>query len=169
MLSLSALQTVDIRKLLRQPKPHNGASKTPRKLPLRPGDLLEDQVAAIHSPDFPGECLLVCLNSRLRSERARKRDKLLQVTEQMLHHIASMVDHGTGSVRGRKDTINRRVGRDTHHKLVEKQSTIEVTDRQLTWSRKRDSISQEALLDGIYVVRASLTAQQVEANAVVTA
>ena len=166
---ISALKTVDIRKLLRQPRPKQGASRTAGKPPLQPGKLLEDQVAEIQSPDFPGERLLVCLNPRLRDERARKREQLLQATEQILDHIAGMVKRGTGPARGGKDAINRRVGRDANRKLVEKHFTIEVTDTELTWSRKPDSISREALLDGIYVIRTSLTAEQMEANAAVAA
>ena len=163
---ISALKTVDIRKLLKQPQPKKGAAETPGQPTLRPGELLEDQVAEIHSPAFPDERLLVCLNPRLRDERARKREQLLQATEQILHHIAGMVERGTGPARGGKDAINRRVGRDANRKLVERHFTIEVTDTQLTWSRKPESISQEALLDGIYVVRTSLTAEQMEAHAV---
>ena len=166
---ISALKTVDIRKLLRQPKPKKGAAETPGKPPLRPGELREDQVAEIHSPAFPDERLLVCLNPRLRDELARKREQLLQATEEILHHIAGMVERGTGPAQGGKDAINRRVGRAANRKLVEKHFTIEVTDTQLTWSRKPDSIAQEALLDGIYVVRTSLTAEQMEAHAAVAA
>ena len=166
---ISALTTVDIRKLLKQPQPKKGAAETPGKPPLRPGELLEDQVAEIHSPAFPDERLLVCLNPRLRDERARKRERLLQATEEILDHIAGMVERGTGPAPGGKDAINRRVGRDANRKLVEKHFTIEVTDTQLTWSRKPDSISQEALLDGIYVVRTSLPAEQMEASAAVAA
>ena len=166
---ISALKTVDIRKLLKQPQPQKGAAETAGKPPLRPGELREDQVAEIHSPAFPDERLLVCLNPRLRDERARKREQLLQATEEILHHIAGMVERGTGPAQGGKDAINRRVGREANCKLVEKHFTIKVTDTQLTWSRKPDSISQEALLDGIYVVRTSLTAEQMEANAAVAA
>ena len=166
---ISALKTVDIRKLLRQPQPQEGACETPRQPPLRPAQLLADQVAEIHSPEFPGERLVVCLNPRLRDERARKREQLLQATEEILHHIAGMVERGTGPARGGKDAINRRVGRDANRRLVEKHFTIEVSDTQLTWSRKSDSIAREALLDGIYVVRTSLTAEQMEANAAVAA
>ena len=80
-----------------------------------------------------------------------------------------MVERGTGPAKGGKDAINRRVGRDANRKLVEKHFTIEVTDTQLSWSRKPDSISQEALLDGIYVVRTSLAAERREASAAVAA
>ena len=74
---ISALRTVDIRKLLQAPKGHPA--------PLRPESLVADTVAEILSPHFPGERLLVCLNPRLRQQSARKREELLQATEARLH------------------------------------------------------------------------------------
>jgi len=43
-----------------------------------PEALVPDAVAEVTGPDFPGERLMVCLNPRLRQERARKREELLQ-------------------------------------------------------------------------------------------
>ena len=63
---ISALTTKGIRQLLQVAE---GASSAP----LQPGELVPDAVADIVSPAFPGERLLVCLNPRLREERARKR------------------------------------------------------------------------------------------------
>ena len=81
---LSALKTADLRKLL---KP----LKDGRAAPLQPAGLQPDAVAEILSPDFPGERLMVCLNPRLRVERARKREALLQATEAILERIAGIV------------------------------------------------------------------------------
>ena len=90
---------------------------------------------------------------------------MLQATERIVDRIAGMVERGTGPAWGGKDAISRRVGRDATRRLVEKHFTIEVTDTQLTWSRKPGSTSQEALLDGVHVVRTSLAAERMEANA----
>ena len=73
---VSALTTRDIRKLLKPPKKPSPAQ--PRRAPLRPEELVPNAVAETTSPDFPGERLIVCLNPRLREERARKREALLQ-------------------------------------------------------------------------------------------
>ena len=51
---ISALRSVDIRKLLQASKGHPA--------PLHPESLVADTVAEILSPHFPGERLLVCLN-----------------------------------------------------------------------------------------------------------
>ena len=164
---VSALKTVDLRTLLRQPRPDKDGKQAPA--PLRPGELVPDQVAEIRSPDFPGERLLVCLNPRLRAERARKREELLQATERIPERIAEMVRHGRGPAKGGKEAIDRRVGREADRKLVEKHFTIEVSDAELRWSRQQASIEAEAQLDGIYVVRTSLAAEDLGAEQAVAA
>ncbi len=156
---ISALNTRGIRKLLKAPEP----DQTP---PLRPGELLPDTVAEIQSPDFPDERLLVCLNPRLREERARKREALLEDTEAILENIAAAVRHAR--LRG-KDAINRRVGREANRKKVEKHFHITVSDDNLAWSRRHHRIAAEAQLDGIYVVRTSLDEGAIGSHAAVEA
>ena len=156
---ISALTTKGIRKLLQDPQ----QAAAP---PLRPGELLPDTVAEITSPDFPGERLLVCLNPRLREERARKREDLLRTTEHILEDIAAAIRHAR--LRGR-DNINRRVGRDANRKKVEKHFDITATDDALSWTRRHDRIAAEAQLDGIYVVRTSLASEAIGSEAAVEA
>ena len=165
---VSALKSSDIRPLLKQPKPPAGGEPAATKAPLRPAELVPDQVAEILSPDFPGERLLACLNPRLRAERARKREDLLQATEALLEKIAAQVRRGRKPLRGR-DAINRRVGREANRKKVEKHFEIVVTDAELRWSRKQERIAAEARLDGIYVVRTSLAQDALGADAAVAA
>ena len=107
-----------------------GGEPAATKAPLRPAELVPDQVAEILSPDCPGERLLACLNPRLRAERARKREDLLQATEALLEKIAAPVRRGRKPLRGR-DAINRRVGREANRKKVEKHFEI-VVDRRGT-------------------------------------
>ena len=163
---ISALRNQDIRQLLKAPKPPPGEAPAAVKAPLRSDDLVPDEVAEIRSPDFPGERLLVCLNPRLRAERARKREALLRETERVLEGIAAMVRRKT--LRG-QDAIQRRLGRDANRKKVEKHFALEVTDEELRWSRRPERIAAEARLDGIYVVRTNLPADALEADAAVAA
>ena len=167
----SALKTADLRTLLTQPKPDPADPQADRRAPLRPGELVPDQVAEIHSPDFPGERLLVCLNPRLKAEWARKRESLLRATEQLLERIAEMVRRRSSPVprKGGKEAIDRRVGREANRRLVEKHFRIEVSDSELRWERKQDSIEAEAALDGIYVVRTSLPQDPLAAEEAVAA
>ncbi|MYG25401.1 MAG: transposase, partial [Boseongicola sp. SB0677_bin_26] len=115
---ISALKTSDIRKLLRE-----GADGAPA--PLVPEALVPDAVAEVTGPDFPGERLMVCLNPRLREERARKREDLLKATEEALEAIAASVR--SGRLKGR-EAIDRRVGRDANRRKVGKHFEIDVTD-----------------------------------------
>jgi hypothetical protein len=165
---ISALKSQHLRTLLKRPKPAAGQDPASVKAALRPGELVPDQVAEIRSPDFPGERLLVCLNPRLRAERARKREDLLQATEQILEGIAAAVRRKRQPLRGR-DAINRRLGRELNRKKVGKHFEITVSAKALSWSRKQEQIAAEAQLDGIYIVRTSLQQQALGAEAVVAA
>ena len=158
---ISALRTTDLRKLL---KPLDGG----RPAPLQPEDLQPDAVAEIVSPDFPGERLVVCLNPRLREERARKREDLLKATEAILQRIAEIVRRKGSRLRGR-EKINRRVGREANRRKVEKHFDIVVKDDDLTFKRNTEKIAAEACLDGIYIVRTSLDADALDAHRVVQA
>ncbi len=168
---VSALKTADLRTLLKQPRPDPADPQADRRAPLRPGELVPDQVAEIHSPDFPGERLLVCLNPRLRAERARKRESLLRATEQILERIAEMVRRRSSPVlrKGGKEAIDRRVGREANRSMVEKHFRIQVSDSELRWERKQDSIEAEGALDGIYVVRTSMPQDQLAGDEAVAA
>ena len=163
---VSALKTCDIRPLLRPPKPREGEPESGP--PLRPDELEPDQVGEIVSPDFPGERLLVCLNPRLRDERARKREDLLQATEQILEGIAARVRRKKSPLRG-VDKISRQVGREANRRKVEKHFEIEVQEDALRWSRREEKIAAEARLDGIYIVRTSLPAEKLGADDAVRA
>ena len=165
---ISALKSQQLRTLLKRPKPAAGQAPDTLQAPLRPGELVPEQVAEMRSPDFPGERLLVCLNPRLRAERARKREQLLQATEQILERLAGQVRRQRQPLRGR-DAINRRLGRELNRKKVGKHFQIAVSDKALSWSRKREQIAAEAQLDGIYIVRTSLQEQALGPQAAVQA
>ena len=144
---ISAFKTADIRKLIRTPD--EGSA------PLVPERLIPDSVAEITSPDYPSERLMVCLNPRLREERARKREDLLAATEATLEKIALSVRRPGSRLKGR-DRIFHRLGREANRRKVEKHFDITVTDDGLVWARNQEKIVEEARLDGIYVVRTSL-------------
>src|SRR3984885_7151632 len=57
-------------------------------------------MAAITSPDFPGERLIVCRNPKLAAERARKREDLLAATEKDLIRIQAAVGRKRNPLRG---------------------------------------------------------------------
>ena len=151
---ISALKSTDIRKLA--------------KGPLTADVPIQDAVAEIASPDFPGERLMVCFNPRLRDERRRKRDELLQAMENRLEEIARIVRRRGSRLRGKED-IARRVGEAVGRLKVSKHFEIECEDGGLSWSRRQARIDREAALDGIWVVRTSLGAESIEPDEAVEA
>ena len=158
---ISALRTADIRKLLKAAGPGVPA-------PLDPEALVPDAVAEITGPDFPGERLMVCLNPRLREERRRKREDLLQATERTLADIAAAAARGKPGPANRDRTI-KALGRQANRRKVEKHFDIDVHDAGMDWARNRDRIEAEARLDGIYVIRTSLDSASLGAEEAVEA
>ena len=111
-------------------------------------------LAEITSPDFPGERLVACMNPFLEAERARKREALLKATEADLEKIAAACARARRPLRG-KDKIALRAGKVLNRRKVAKHFTIDIGDDHFTYHRNQDSITAEAKLDGIYVLRTS--------------
>jgi Transposase DDE domain len=139
---------------------------------VRDGDLqltLFDQadLAEITSPDFPGERLVACMNPFLEAERARKRESLLAAAEADLAKIAAACARARAPLRG-KDKIAVRVDRVLSRRKVAKHFTTEITDDSFSYARDQDSIAAEAQLDGIYVLRTSVAASDLDSPEVVS-
>jgi Transposase DDE domain len=148
------------------------ALKAPQVKQLaRTGDLqlsLFDQhsLAEIETAEFPGERLVVCRNPLVAGERARKRDDLLAATEHALGMIAARVDRGT--LQG-ADKIGLAVGPALKRWRVGKHLTVQISDTGFTFARKTEQINAEAALDGIYVLRTSVSGEQLAAPDIVRA
>jgi len=121
----------------------------------------ERDMAAITSPDYPGERLIVCRNPDLARERARKREDLLQATERDLARVAKAVSRERTPLRGR-DTIGLAVGAVLNRHKVAKHFRLTITDETFAFARDTGAIAAEAALDGFYVVRTSLPAAQLD-------
>jgi transposase len=135
---------------------------------LQPSLFDERDLAEITSPDFPGERLVACRNPLLTDERTRKRNALLDATEKDLLKLQERVRRSKRALRG-KDKIALKVGARIDKYKMAKHFDITITDTDLSFTRKADQIDEEALLDGIYVVRTDVTAQTLDAPMVVTA
>jgi hypothetical protein len=116
--------------------------------------------------EFPGERLIVCRNPLVGSQRARKREELLAATETDLAQIAHRVDHGT--LLG-ADRIGLAVGPALKRFRMRKHFQIEITDTTFTYTRDSAGIAAEAALDGFYILRTSLTENDLPAGDVVRA
>jgi hypothetical protein len=139
---------------------------------VRGGDLQltlfdTQDLAEITSPDFPGERLIACKNPFLEAERARKRESLLAATEADLAKIAAACARARRPLRG-TDKIAVRADRVLNRRKVAKHFTVEITDDSIRYARDHDSIAAEAALDGIYVLRTSVEAGDLDTPDVVS-
>ena len=118
-------------------------------------------MAEIASPDYPGERLIVCRNPLLAAERGRKRADLLAATERALTRIADQVKRRRSGRRSAGE-IGLAVGAvlDTHR--MAKHFAVDIADDRLTWQRRQDAIAAEARLDGLYVIRTNVPADQLD-------
>jgi hypothetical protein len=125
-------------------------------------------MAVISAPDFPGERLMVCRNGDLARERARKRQDLLVATERNLAAIAEAISRKRKPLRGQAK-IGLKVGTVLNRHKMAKHFEIAITPARLSFTRKADAIAAEAALDGIYVVRTTVTKAALGDDAVVAA
>jgi transposase len=124
----------------------------------------EANLAEIESADYPGERLLVCRNPLVAAERARKRDDLLCATEATLAPIKERV--AAGSLSGAA-AIALAVGQVINRRKMKKHFELQIEDDRFDYQRKQEQIDQEAALDGFYVLRTNVPADDLAAAEVV--
>jgi transposase len=123
-------------------------------------DLFDERnLLELNSPDYPGERLVACRNPELAKLRTHKREELLAATEANLDKIKVRVD--AGKLVGR-DEIGLRVGKVINQYKVAKHFELTIGDNSFTFARKREGIAAEAALDGIYIIRTSVPAAQMD-------
>jgi transposase len=144
---ITALKSVSIRVLVEQGK-------------LQLGLFDERNLVELSSPDYPGERLVACRNPQLARLRAHKREELLCATEKNLEKVKLRVD--AAKLAG-KDAIGVCVGKIVNQYKVGKHFELAIGDTTFTYQRRPDSIAAEAALDGIYLIRTSVPATQMEA------
>jgi transposase len=128
----------------------------------------ERDLASITADDYPGERLIVCRNPDLAAARRRKREDLLAATERDLTAIQNAVRRANKPLRGEGE-IGLKVGAVIGKYKMAKHFTLTITDTDFAFARKHDEIDAEARLDGIYVVRTSLTTKTLDDDASVRA
>ena len=126
----------------------------------------QQDLAEITSPGFPGERLIACRNPVLAAERARKREDLLAATEKLLAPLVARVQAGRLTGAG---PIGVEVGKVISRYKTAKHFAVTITDTTLTIERRQDQIDAEAALDGFYVLRTPVPADDLDTAAVVTA
>jgi hypothetical protein len=144
---ITALKSVSIRALVEQGH-------------LQLGLFDERNLLELSSPDYPGERLVACRNPQLAKLRTHKRQELLVATERNLDKILARVN--AGKLVG-CDKIGLHVGKVINQYKVAKHFELAIGDNTFTFARKSDSIAAEAALDGIYIIRTSVSPAQMDA------
>jgi transposase len=144
---ITALKSASIRALVEQGQ-------------LQLGLFDERNLIELSSPDYPGERLVACRNPQLATLRTHKREALLAATEKNLQTLKARVDAGKLAVA---DAIGLRVGKVVNQYKVAKHFALAIGDNAFTFARKQESIAAEAALDGIYIIRTSVRAAQMDA------
>ncbi len=124
-------------------------------------DLFDERnLLEFSAPEYPGERLVACRNPALATLRAHTREALLASTERTLERIKVRVD--AGRLAG-QDNIGVRVGRVVNQYKVAKHFTLTIGDDAFTFERQQTRIAAEAALDGIYIIRTSVSADAMDA------
>ena len=111
----------------------------------------EMNLAELTSDDFAGERLIACRNPAVAAERARKRAELLTATDTELDKVTAAVNEGRLKDPGK---IGVRVGRILNRFKMSKHYQLTITDSSFAYTHDTVSINTEAVLDGIYIIRA---------------
>jgi hypothetical protein len=151
---ITALRAPAIRKLM--------AEDGPLQLSL----FDEQDLAEITSDDFPGERLVACRNPALAADRARKREALLAAAEKLLAPLIARVR--SGRLAGAA-AIGVEAGKVISKYKTGKHFTLTITDDSLAIERDQARIEAEAALDGFYVLRTPVPADELDAAGVVAA
>lgn len=121
----------------------------------------ERNLFEVSHPDFPDERLIVCRNPDLARMRAHKRKDLLAATRAELERLQAMV--AVGKLKG-KDKIGLRIGRVVNKHKVAKHFTLDIRDDAFDLAINEATVTEEARMDGLYVVRTSVPAKRMSAD-----
>jgi transposase len=126
----------------------------------------ERDLAEIQHPAYPGERLIACRNPLLAEQRRRKREELLAATDKQLEKIVAATQRRRRPLRG-KHEIGMAVGKVLGRYKMGKHFQLEIDEDRFQWQRNTAGIEREAALDGIYVIRTSVTAAALTSEQVV--
>lgn len=116
----------------------------------------QQNLVEITSVDYPGERLIACRNPMLAADKAKTRTELLTATERELDKIVTATNRKKAPLTGESE-IGVRVGKVLNRYKVGKHFKLEITDNSFHYERDQQSIDNEAVLDGLYVIRTSVS------------
>ncbi len=119
-----------------------------------------ESLIELQHPQYPDERLVVCRNRALAERRAHKRESLLAATEAQLQQIRQAVEEKR--LQG-ADQIGLKVGEQINRYRMKKHFICEIGDESFGFRRNHQKIEAEANLDGIYVIRTSVSNAEMSA------
>jgi len=123
----------------------------------------QQNLAEISSQNYPGERLIACYNPLMAEQRKRKREELLEATEEKLDKIVQEVNRRTKKIMDQA-TIGQKAGRVINQYKMGKHFDLQIRDGHFSYTRKEESVRREYELDGIYVVRTSEAGDKLSAD-----
>ena len=142
---ITALRAAQIRKLLEA-----GTLKL---------EVFEEQSwIEINSEIYPNERLIACYNRQLAAQTAHRREALLRVTEAELDKVVVATSRSKQRLEGKAE-IGLRAGKVLNRFKVAKHFELSITDTHLSYQRQSHTIEADAQLDGLYVIRTSVSAK----------
>jgi len=102
----------------------------------------------------------------LAQERTRKRHELLAATERQFDVVARAVARDKRPLRGAAK-IGLRLGKVMGRFKMAKHFKLTITDDSFRYERDEKAIAAEAALDGIYVVRTTVSAERMSSDEIV--
>ncbi len=144
---ITALKSASIRSLVEQGH-------------LQLGLFDERNLFELSHPQYPDERLVACRNPERAKLRAHTREELLAATEKNLQKVQRSIVNGR--LNG-QDKIGVRVGKVINQYKVAKHFHLAIQDDTFTFERNTENIAAEAALDGVYIIRTSVPAAQMDA------
>jgi len=124
---------------------------------IQPSLFDEQNLAEVTHVDYPGERLIACRNPVLGRLRAHKREELLAATGRELERVQKSVKNGR--LKG-KAKIGLRVGEKLGKYRMGKHFKLTIEDDKFVFKVNRESVAAEAAMDGIYVIRTSVSEEK---------
>ncbi len=121
----------------------------------------EHNLFELTHPDFPGEKLVACRNPDLAVRRKSTRQSLLDATVEELKKVQAMISRG---YLKDADKIGVRVGKVINRYKMAKHFKLNIAESYFNFEIDEANVNNEAALDGIYVIRSSLTGTELSAD-----
>jgi len=124
----------------------------------------ERNLYEVTHPDYPNERLIICRNPALAAHQKAQRDELLRCTCDDLSKVQQAIKLGR---LNKPEAIGRRVGKVIERHKMAKHIRTEIQQGHFEFVVDETSVQNEADIDGIYVIRSSVEAEQLETDDVV--